>query len=453
MNHCPRSLPHNTFDVEWFLRDNHPFSTKGLQHVYRQFYMKRSHDPIHLTKAVVNSIVPPNEGQRIYYDDSLKGFGVRITKTTKTYIAECRVAGRVRRVKIDAAHLISAEDARKEAMLLLSEMHRGIDPTQRKREQAAKSVTLIEAFDRFISSRQLRPATIKLYRHHMFRSFLDWQNKAIIHITRDMVQDRHAQLSVLDRERKNKHGTGQAYANQAMRFLRTVLNFAASVYEDAQGRSILPENPVKRLSQTKAWNKNIKRQSVIQSKDLADWYKAVCSRDETIRDYLLLCLFTGLRRNEAASLRWENVSFRHETLTIPSAVTKNKEEHRLPLSKFIFDLLKKRSKLPTVSNDFVFPGYRKNLHLVETKWSVRKIEEQSGIKFMVHDLRRTFLTIAEGLDIPHYALRKLANHKSNDVTGSYIVNDVERLRQPMEKISQEIMNQLGLSEESDSITV
>jgi hypothetical protein len=50
--------------------------------------------------------------------------------------------------------------------------------------------------------------------------------------------------------------------------------------------------------------------------------------------------------------------------------------------------------------------------------------------------RRVFLTTAEKLEIPHYALKKLANHvSSSDVTAGYIVVDVERLRGYMSKIS------------------
>ena len=54
-------------------------------------------------------------------------------------------------------------------------------------------------------------------------------------------------------------------------------------------------------------------------------------------------------------------------------------------------------------------------------------------------LRRTFITIAESLDIPYYALKRLLNHsQANDVTAGYIINDVERLREPMDKISNKI---------------
>lgn len=58
----------------------------------------------------------------------------------------------------------------------------------------------------------------------------------------------------------------------------------------------------------------------------------------------------------------------------------------------------------------------------------------------IHDLRRNFLTAAERLDVPHYALRKLANHVSaSDVTAGYLVVDVERLRGFMDKISQHFL--------------
>ena len=56
--------------------------------------------------------------------------------------------------------------------------------------------------------------------------------------------------------------------------------------------------------------------------------------------------------------------------------------------------------------------------------------------FTLHDLRRTFITAAERLDIPAYALKRLMNHKDpNDVTDGYIIFDVERLRGPMQKIT------------------
>ena len=72
------------------------------------------------------------------------------------------------------------------------------------------------------------------------------------------------------------------------------------------------------------------------------------------------------------------------------------------------------------------------------------VTKASGIHFTVHDLRRTFITIAEGLDILAYALKRLMNHKINgDITAGYILTDVERLRKPMQQITDYFLKCMG----------
>jgi hypothetical protein len=59
---------------------------------------------------------------------------------------------------------------------------------------------------------------------------------------------------------------------------------------------------------------------------------------------------------------------------------------------------------------------------------------------MVHDLRRTFLSAAERLELPYYVLKRLANHKiSPDSLTPYIIVSMDRLRAHMEKISQHFL--------------
>jgi len=65
------------------------------------------------------------------------------------------------------------------------------------------------------------------------------------------------------------------------------------------------------------------------------------------------------------------------------------------------------------------------------------------VQFTVHDLRRTFITTAESLNISAYALKRLLNHSTeNDVTSGYLVIDVERLRKPMQQISDYFLKQM-----------
>jgi integrase len=114
----------------------------------------------------------------------------------------------------------------------------------------------------------------------------------------------------------------------------------------------------------------------------------------------------------------------------------------LPLSDFLYDLLKRRED--DKSSPFVFPSDSDTGYLKEPKTAVKRVSKLSGVTFTLHDLRRSFITIAEGLDIPAYALKRLLNHKDlNDVTAGYIVPDINRLRKPMQQISEFIIEQVG----------
>lgn len=158
------------------------------------------------------------------------------------------------------------------------------------------------------------------------------------------------------------------------------------------------------------------------------------AEEPVARDFLLMALFTGMRKSEIAKLRWEHVNLDDHTLLVPD--TKNGDPLRLPLSESLVRLpTARRASIPR--GEWLFPGRGTGNHLVETKRMHHRVSEASGIRFTLYDLRRTFISIAESLDIPHYALKRLFNHRADsDVTGGYIVIDVERLRDPVERIAE-----------------
>ena len=96
--------------------------------------------------------------------------------------------------------------------------------------------------------------------------------------------------------------------------------------------------------------------------------------------------------------------------------------------------------------EFVFPGSGAKGYLVEPKRQVAKIIEQTGVNFRIHDLRRTFITIAESLDLSTFSVKALVNHKqADDVTSGYLQLSVERLRKPMEAISDFMLKAAGIN--------
>ncbi len=106
------------------------------------------------------------------------------------------------------------------------------------------------------------------------------------------------------------------------------------------------------------------------------------------------------------------------------------------IERFFGKLKENKGKSP-----HVFPSKTSKLgHLREPRKAMLLVTEESGIEFRLHDLRRTFITIAESVDIPAFALKGLINHTANgDVTFGYIQLTVERLREPTQRVADKIV--------------
>lgn len=401
---------------------------------------------MHLNKRTVDQLPipaiskPGQTAQKKYYDDELKGFGVRVTSGgTKAFFLEKLMKNKLRRITLGRYPDITVEQARNQAKQELGKIAAGLDPATERQLARIKGITLYEVFQDYLAARKsLKASTIAGYNSVVNIALAKWHKKPIEEITKDNVSKMHAKLGA-------EHG--EAYANLTMRVLRALFNFAAAQYEDAQGKSLITENPTKRLSQTRSWYRVERRQTYIKAHQLKEWYEAVCKlNNKILRDYLLFILFTGLRRQEAATLTWNCVDLTANTLTIVD--TKNHEQHVLPLSTFLLELLKQRAQ--SKINEYVFPGAGESGHLVEPRRQMARVIEATGIEFSVHDLRRTFITIAESLDISAYALKRLLNHKmNNDVTSGYIMSDVERLRKPMQMITDFLLNCMKITKNPD----
>lgn len=395
-----------------------------------------------LTKRVVDDLPAPEAGQVFVRDTELKGFAVRLTAGgAKTFVVEKRIDGKVRRIKIARYPEMTVEEARKAALKLLGDIAGGENPIKKKRQTQFDGITLHEVYKAFRQARRhLAPKTLYDYQRVMGLVFDDWIGKPVRSISKDMVAKRFQQLS----EQNGPH-----YANLAMRILRALLNFARDNYEDDDGQPIILDNPVNRLTRTRVWHPTQRRQTVIRPHQLVPFYAAVqrlkqeqhIRQGETVSDYLMTLLFTGLRRSEAANLRWSDVDLDHRTLTIRR--TKNGQPLTLPLSDYLWGLLSERKA--EAQTDYVFPGQGHPGAIVEPRAGVQWVIQESGVTFTLHDLRRTFITTATGLGVHIYLIKRLVNHKlSNDVTEGYTISDVEHLREPAQRIADFLQKACGI---------
>jgi len=395
---------------------------------------------LNFTKRTVDALPYSENGRQRYKDSKLPGFFLRVGADKKVYFVEKKINGRALKYTIGAHGQITTEQARKEAQRLLGQMATGRNPAAEKKAKRQGRITLKTVFGDFLDTRKaLSEKTIYDYRRIFEAVFNDWQSKNITEINKDMISRKHKSIG-----KKN----GQAYSNLAMRFLRSLFNFAAGKYETAGGKPLIQENPVKVLSQTRAWYRVERRQTVIKAHELPAWYQAVNDLDnEIFKTYFLVLLFTGLRRNEAATLQWKQIDFKSKTMTIEQ--TKNKERLVLPLSDYLLGLfseLNNRVEAEKLANYYVFSLGDNSKHLIEPRFQIQKVTEASGVTFTLHDLRRTFISTASSL-VTAYELKQLVNHKNGgDVTADYIISDPDRLRQPMQRVTNKLLQFCGLGQ-------
>ena len=93
---------------------------------------------------------------------------------------------------------------------------------------------------------------------------------------------------------------------------------------------------------------------------------------EVARDFFIFLLFTGLRRNEALELKWEDIDFQDNSFMIED--TKNHERHKMPLTRLLLDVLD-RLKNDTWITLMSFIGEKPNSHLTPPKKQIEKARE------------------------------------------------------------------------------
>jgi integrase len=378
-------------------------------------------------KAIVKMQAPdPSGKQTLHWDTDIKGLAVICSgvSNSKTFICQRDLpSGKTRRLTVGAVNALTLEQARQRAADLLDDLRRGIDPKTK-----VVDATLQATLDSYIAARPaLRPASINVYRR-IEHDLKPWLGLPLRQITDAMVEQRHRSIAA---------EVGAVTANRAMRTFRILWNFAS---ERVPG---MPPNPTRLLK--RQWFPEKRRERLVRDEEMPRFYTAVRALEHpVIRDYLTLMLFTGLRRTEAARLRWENIDLARRVLMVPALDTKADKKLELPLSDYIRDLLVARRAVGNAG--YVFPGKSAGHHIITTTAPLRAVAKACGVLVAAHDLRRTFITLAESTDISPMALKALINHSlGKGVTEGYVVMNPERLREPTQRIADRLKALCGIT--------
>jgi integrase len=403
-----------------------------------------------LTKAAVDKTKPATVNgktrQRLYMDSELKGFGLCVGSKTRTFFAQREVRGKSVRITIGRYGVYTVHQARAEARELLMRMSKGEDIRETRRQEQSLGITLREALElneEGLKAKRRSPHTIAGYRNFIEKYLKDWLDKALVEIPRadaramhrkiakDVAAGKYATVKTRHGSYKKKRsaGDGQSTANATFRAFRAVWNRAMKEHEH------LPACPAISVD----WFKEGRRTTIIPSDQMPRWYAELRSLPNPLhRDYLLALLFTGLRRTSAAEIKWEHVDLEQRTLFIPNPKGGEERAFTLPLSDYLTDLFTARKKQNAEffpSSVYAFPAVSQTGHIVSPNLS------SMTVTFSLHDLRRVFITAAESLNLSPYVIKLLANHAvpKSDVTGGYIQAETERLRVPMQQITDKLL--------------
>lgn len=335
-----------------------------------------------LTDLQIRKLKSPKSGQKTYFDDTLSGFGVRVSQGgTKSFVV---LLGKSRKRKtIGRYPEFSLQKARWEARRLIG--NSSLDDLTKMPDFAFEI-----AKERFLADAEARnkPRTVEEYRRLLDRHFRF--DKPLADIKRQEI------MSTIERLRG-----APSEAQHAFVAIRTMMNWCFK-------HGLIETSPVPRLTFSSE-----ARTRVLTDLEL----KAVWNRAEAVGypygTIILLLILTGQRRGEIGGLRRSWIS--EDSISFPVGFTKNKREHRLPIGPLTTAII---NDIDTDS-DLLFPS-RYDDDRFFNGWSKCKRHFNKSLQFApytLHDLRRTYSSNLARLGVPIHVTERLLNHVSGTISG------------------------------------
>ncbi|RUV41392.1 site-specific integrase [Mesorhizobium sp. M1A.T.Ca.IN.004.03.1.1] len=394
-----------------------------------------------LSDAVIKALPTPASGNKITYDDDIKGFGVRVTKAgAKAFILNYRTrSGLERRYTIGSCQDWKYPAAREEAKSLKKQIDVGADPMGQV-AAAREAKTMADLCDRFEREHltKKRDSTARDYRALVKNHILPaLKNKKVAEVEFTDIDGLHRKISK----------TAPYLANRTVSVLSKMFGLAIKW-------KWRHDNPAKGVER----NDEQKRHRYLSPAELAKLTEALTGlEDQQAANIFRLLLLTGARRGEVQAAKWEQFDLTAGVWTKPGSTTKQKTMHRVPLSapaRLLLTEIREKAKDDAV---YVFPG-RGSDHRVEIKAEWRELCLSAGIvtaetvpdgkggekivltpSARIHDLRHTYASVlaSSGLSLP--IIGALLGHSQPATTARYSHLMDDPLRQATERVGSIVM--------------
>jgi integrase len=381
---------------------------------------RRSNPLAPLTDAEIRAVTLPAEGRLVLRDPAFRGLELRLTAPsarnpdgTRTWSLELKSAGRQRRFTIGRYPDVTLAEARRKAGKVRTDALEGRDPVAERREArradrlkragAADSSdvrALLDSFERLAArARGLRSWAQQ--RQLIESNFGTLLKKAPADLTRadfrsvlDAAVSRDAPIS----------------GKRAACYLGRVLSWAVE-------RELIETNPVIGLKFDELTRPERMRQRVLSDDEIRKLWLAA-KAGGVFGDLARLYVLTGLRRQEAAGLRWTDLDGGIALI----GGTKSGQPHRLPLSG-----------AAQAINGALAESVSNNWHR-----ACAKLAKASGTAdWTWHDLRRTARTLLARIGTDDLVAELILNHAlPGKLRRTYVLHRYEEeIREALERLA------------------
>lgn len=357
------------------------------------------------TPLLINSMqCPPGKNQFLYWDLETPNFGVRVTASgNKAFFFESSLNNKTIRITIGNVKEIALEEARQQAIKLKSLIRMGIDPRKIQNKRTAQWVssktlsakrlqneTLKSAWLNYVNAHYQADQAVKPWSKRRYQQHLDLIQTALAPLGSIKMAD----LSVA--HIKTWSNDISHVQSSHLRFnAKLCLNFLKWCNQHDTYQIAAPDSM---LTQMQQWVKSLHQQQATQylsKTQLKDWFHAVNQiEDIETKVYLKTLLLTGRRSHEVLNLKWSDIDFEQQSITVPTSFDEKKQ---IPLTSTVADYL---AGLPKQHDD-VFHGLINPQTGQKTAQQLhRQACHQIGIKLSIDDLFTSFTLLTEWVETP-----------------------------------------------------
>ena len=339
----------------------------------------------------------PGERDKIWFDDDIAGWGLRIREGGKrVWIFQYAVGGRTRRLTFGAYPAMSVTTARAQAEQLHAQTKLGRDPAREKADAKARARETFEhCLSLYLHHRRaqgkLRATTLSETERHLNANLRALHDIGINQLDRRAFA---AELSRFATER------GPVQANRTRASVIKFLNWCA-------GEGYIDSNPAQLINK----NPERPRDRLLSMDELAQIWRALPAGD--FGDILRLLALLGQRRDEIAQLDWKEVDLGRGVIALPASKMKNRRPHVVHLGPTAVAILQARDRgeRPLVfgTGHGGFSGWSQSKARLDAKLELAP--------WVIHDLRRAVSTHMNEIGVMPHIVEAVLGHVSGSRGG------------------------------------